>query len=536
MKRSIALLAFVAFLTGCSKSPLEGDVLYLALETSPNKLDPALVIDVAEGQICSLIYQGLVRFSPEGDVVPAAATNWEIEANGTRYIFHLDPRARFSNGTRLLAKDVKASFERVLSPTSNSPRKWVLDRIAGAAEFSRGTSESIAGLSSPDDSTIVIELREPFGPFLQLLAMPAAAIVPTGGGGAPSAAPPVSATAADDSGGELASRPVGSGKWKLDRWERGDFLELSPNPYHPGEPPRIKRIRYRIIPEAFTRIAEFEAGTLDILKIPQAELDRFLGDASRRDRIQSRPELRVAYIGLNNTRGPLKNPAVRRALNLAVDVDRIVDVLTGGHAVRATGAIPPGLPGYVKREPYAYAPTEAGRLLRAAGYGDGFEIDIWQRDSPEGNRVVEAVQGYLLELGVRVRVVKREWSAFKEAVSRGRVDAFFLDWYADYPNGENFLYPLFHSENAGGGGNRSFFHNTRVDSLIESAQRTVDRSTCTELYETIDGLVYDQAPWIYLFFPTSFVVVSPRVQGYTYPVLYLGEDFSQIILSAEGNS
>jgi peptide/nickel transport system substrate-binding protein/oligopeptide transport system substrate-binding protein len=299
--------------------------------------------------------------------------------------------------------------------------------------------------------------------------------------------------------------------------------------------PGVGKVRFRIIPEAFTRIAEFESGSLDILRIPHAELDRFLEDESRRNLIQTQSELRVVYIGLNNQKGPLADVRVRRALNMGVDVERIVDVLTGGHAVRAAGAIPPTLPGYVSRPPFPYDPARARGLIAEAGYADGFEMEIWQRESPEGNRVVEAVQGYLLELGIRVRVVKREWSAFKEAVSRGRVDAFFLDWYADYPDAENFLYPLFHSENAGGGGNRSFYSDPEVDSLIEAAQASLGPAGGSGGYARIDSLVFEDAPWLFLYFPRSFVIVSPRVQGYTFPVVYLGEDLSTVSFSLEGD-
>jgi peptide/nickel transport system substrate-binding protein/oligopeptide transport system substrate-binding protein len=535
----VILAACAAVLTGCSKAPPDVESLAVALETSPNRLDPALVVDVAEGQICSLLYQGLVRFSPQGVVIPDGASRWEIDQSGTRYVFHLDSRARFSNGEPVVSRDVVASFRRVLSPESRSPRQWVLDRIRGAPEFARGLSQTIGGLTAPDDSTLVIELEEPFRPFLDLLAMPAAYIIPEStpepgaqqGAGSERRGPaagvngPVGAT----------NLPVGSGRWVLAKWERGDFLELVPNPYFPGGVPPLRRLVFRIIPEAFTRIAEFESGTLDILRIPHAELDRFLTSESRRPYIQSQPELRVTYIGLNNGKGPLRDERVRRAINMAVDVDRIIGVLTGGHAARSTGAIPPGLPGYVKRAPYRYDPDGARKSLRDAGYPEGFDIEIWQRDSPEGNRVVEAVQGYLLQVGIRVRIVKREWSAFKEAVSRGRVDAFFLDWYGDYPDAENFLYPLFHSVNVGGGGNRSFFIDERIDSLIVESQRSLDAETGRRLCAFVDSLVYEAAPWLYLYFPTSFVVVSPKVHGYTFPVVYLGEDFSTVSKESKGD-
>ena len=538
--RAFALAAcfLLLFSAGCSRTPRESDALFIALETSPNRLDPALAVDVAEGQICSLLYQGLVRFSPRGEIVPDAAKSWSIANDGTRYVFRMDTRSRFSDGSRVSARDVRASLERVLAPQSLSPRKWVLDRIRGAPAFTTGRAASVEGISIPDDSTVVIELEKPFRPFLQLLAMPAAYVVKTTTSGDPAAAgkPAARDPAAAARAGGAETRPLGSGRWVLSKWERGDFLELVPNPFYPGEGPALGRLVFRVIPEAFTRIAEFESGTLDILRIPHSELERFLGDEARRRLIQSQPELRVTYIGLNNRKGPLSDVRVRRALNMAVDVDRIIGVLAGGHATRSAGVVPPGLAGHEPRPPYPYDPAAARRLLLEAGYRDGFDLEIWQRDSPEGNRVVEAVQGYLLEIGIRVRIVKREWSAFKEAVSRGRVDAFFLDWYGDYPDAENFLYPLFHSSNAGGGGNRSFFSDALVDSLIEESQRTLDDAACAGLYAAIDRIVFDNAPWVFLYFPTSFVIVSPDVRDYTFPVVYLGEDFSTVskIPRAEG--
>jgi peptide/nickel transport system substrate-binding protein/oligopeptide transport system substrate-binding protein len=213
---------------------------------------------------------------------------------------------------------------------------------------------------------------------------------------------------------------------------------------------------------------------------------------------------------------------------MAVDVDEMIGALAGGQGVRAGGAIPPGLKGYEERERYPYDVEAARRLLADAGYAEGFAMEVWQRESPEGTRILEAVQGYLKRVGVDVILVRREWSAFKEAVSSGRVDAFFLDWFADYPDAENFIYPLFHSHNAGGGGNRSFFDDAKIDSLIEAAARMVDESAGNELYGRIDGLVYDQAPWIYLYFPKTYYAISADLSGYRVPSLYLGNDYSSV--------
>jgi len=196
--------------------------------------------------------------------------------------------------------------------------------------------------------------------------------------------------------------------------------------------------------------------------------------------------------------------------------------------VPAHGSVPPALPGYRERPGYEYDPAKARALLAEAGYPDGLSLEIWQRESAEGNRVLEAVQGYLLAAGVHATLVRREWSAFKEAVNAGRVDAFFLDWIADYPEAENFLFPLFDTANQGGGGNRSRFSDPDVDRRLDATSRMVDPGARERAYAEIDSMVYAQAPWIYLYFPTSFHVISPHVTGYKLPSVYLANDFSAV--------
>jgi ABC-type transport system substrate-binding protein len=235
-----------------------------------------------------------------------------------------------------------------------------------------------------------------------------------------------------------------------------------------------------------------------------------LSDPSTIPRLLKRPELRVFYVGLNNPR--FQDVRVRRALNHAVNVPELARVLQAGEAIVAHGAIPPGIAGHRERAGYPYDPTLAKSLLREAG-AENLKLEVWLRESAEGSRVMEAVQGY--------------W----RAVSAGKVDAFLLDWFADYPDAENFLFPLFHSANRGGGGNRSFFSNPDVDRMIVDASRMLDPAARADACARIDSLVYAQAPWVYLYFPTTFHIVSERVAGYRLPSLYLGNDFGDVRVS-----
>lgn len=502
------LLATAVLAAGCGREGVSSPMLELALETAPNRLDPAFAVDVAEGEICALVFEGLVGFAPDGVLVPAIARSWEIE-DGRRYVFHVDPRARFADGRPVRAADVRESFQRVLAPATASPRAWVLERIRGAVDFRNGKAGDVAGIDARDDSTFVVELAEPFAPFLSMLALPAARVVDVASVG-------------------VGDVPVGSGPWVVSEWVRGDRITLVPNPHHARRAFGIEGVRYRVIPEPFTRIAEFESGTIDVLEIPDAEVSRFLNDTAVSSRLLKRPELRVFYVGLNNPR--FQDLRVRRALNYAVNVPELVRVLASGEAIPAHGAIPPGIAGHRDRPGYEYDPVRAKALLREAG-AENLKLEVWMRESPEGGRILEAVQGYWRAVGVDAVLVRREWSAFKQAVSAGKVDAFLLDWFADYPDAENFLYPLFHSDNHGGGGNRSFFSDPDVDRAIDEASRILDPAARAAACAAIDSTVYSEAPWVYLYFPTTFHIVSARVVGYRLPSIYLGNDFTGVRVS-----
>ncbi len=518
MKNCLNILAGVIFtfmfimIVGCSGEE-RPPVLQLCLETEPTTLDPIYTVDFSSGMISSLIHSNLVRFSPAGSLIPDLAERWKVSEDGSEYIFFLRP-SYFSNGSRVTSGDVVWSLRRLLDSHSSSPRWWVLKPVLGAKEYHRGGGWNERGIEVVDDSTMVIRLEEPAAHFLSLLAMPPAAVV--------------CREVVKKMGEDYGRNPVGSGVWKLSRWNVGESIILVPNSHYRGEGPRIEGISYRIIPESITRIAEFEVGNLDVLEVPRAELNRW-----RRGGVNLlyEEELRVVYIGLNNRREPLNNPDVRRALNMAVDVNTIIARVLFGGAEKACGVIPPPLRrGNPPDDIYPYNPDSARVLLEEAGYGEGFAMDIWQRENPEGGRVLESIQGYLSMVGIEVDLVTREWSAFKQAIVNGTPDAFYLDWFADYPDPENFIAPLFHSSNIGGGGNRARYCNPRVDSLIQSAAGVQNRIRRAGIYRRVEGIVYRDAPWIFLWFPVRYEVVSPRLKGYQIPVIFNGQDYTGIEL------
>lgn len=513
MKRvSITFITCFVFLllTACADVE-ESSLVRLALQTEPTTLDPAFSVDYSSGMLSSLVHANLVRYTPEGELVPDLAVGWEISPDGMTYTFHLAP-ANFSCGRRVRAPDVLFSFERLLDPETISPRWWVLGSILGAEVFHRKGVRPLQGVLAPDDSTIVIRLERPAAHFLGLLAMPAAGIV--------------CSSEAAASGAGYGRAPCGSGPWRLAEWREAEEIVLVRNEWYRGRGPVAEGLSFRIIPETMTRIAEFEVGNLDLLEVPRAELDLW---RSAGPPLLEGGELRVVYIGLNNARPPFDDIRVRRALNMAVDIEAIIANVLFGGAVRARGIIPAALRGSPHPgDLYTFDPESALELLTEAGYAEGFEMEIWQRENPEGGRILESVQAYLGRVGVRVRLVTREWSAFKQAVERGTPDAFYLDWFADYPDPENFLYPLFHSSNRGGGGNRTGYVNVSVDSLLGEASLCSDPEARWELYRRAEEIVYLEAPWIFLWFPTRYEIVSTRLRGYRMPVIFNGQRFLDV--------
>jgi ABC-type transport system substrate-binding protein len=510
--RAAILIAACAAVTGCAER-VDTPHLRLALETEPTTLDPAYAVDYSSGFVTSLIHANLVRCDPEGRIVPDLAKRWDISPDGRRYVFHLAGGC-FSNGTAVSAGDVVYSFRRLVDPATSSPRWWVLGPVAGAEDVHRGAGMDGLGVEAVDDSTVVVLLERPTAHFLSLVSMPAAGIVAAG--------------EISSRGEDYGRMPCGSGPWVLSSWRDGEALLLERNPHFGGAAPGIEGISLRIIPEPMTRIAEFEVGNLDILEVPRSELGRWRAAGARLMRAE---ELRVVYIGLNNEKPPFTDARVRVALNHAVDVETIIARVLFGAGRRARGTIPPGLRrGHEPDERYRYDPERARRLLAEAGYRDGFDMELWQRENPEGGRVLESVQGYLAAVGIRAKIVTREWSAFKQAVEQGGADAFYLDWFADYPDPENFLVPLFHSANRGGGGNRTGYSDRAVDSLLTAAGTCRDEGRRWELLAAAEGMIYRDAPWLFLWFPTRYELVSPRLEGYRMPVIFNGQRFLKVAI------
>jgi ABC-type transport system substrate-binding protein len=207
----------------------------------------------------------------------------------------------------------------------------------------------------------------------------------------------------------------------------------------------------------------------------------------------------------------------------------LLGTVLAGRGVRAAGSLPPGVAGYDStRAPYAYDPAQAKRLLAEAGYPNGFALKLWRTQRAELARLAQSLQQGLAAVGVRAEIVERDASSARAAVRKGEADLFLTDWWADYPDPENFNYPLFHSRNKGPGGNYAFLDDARLDSMIVRARTTTNEAEKVRLAREIDARVFELAPWIFLWFPVDVWAAQPDVRGWRFPLVFTGQRWTEV--------
>lgn len=506
-------ICVIGSLTGCEQ--IDGRSRHILIDSrdayDPRSLDPALSTDVPTGRAVSYVFDGLTRFNEDAEVLPNLAESWSVSEDGYTYTFRLRRGILFHDGSFFSAEDVEHSFRRVLDPATQGGRGWPLYPIAGATEYAAGRSETITGIRILNDSTLSVTLHEPLAIFPKMLAMPVAAIVPRN---------------IPENFGEA---PIGTGPWKFVEWKHDDYIKFVRNDSYHGARPLIDSLEVRIIPEPSTAVAEFESGRVDIVAIPPQETRTWEARDNAASLLISKPSLRLIYGAINTQRGPLKDSRVRQAINHAIDTRMILDRLMGGRGTIASGVIPPSLEGSSDdAAPYAYDSALAVQLLHDAGYPDGIDIELWCSQGEPFPRMAQTIQAYLARVNIRVKIVQRDASSMREAARNGTTDIALKDWFADYPDGEAFLYPLLHSSNTGVGGNVSFYQNSAFDSLVDLSRREQNDSLRSLLYRKADSLSFADAPMIYLFFYKEVFAVQSWLTGYEVPSIFNGQRWNTV--------
>jgi oligopeptide transport system substrate-binding protein len=469
----------------------------------PLTLDPAFTTDVYASSVVQQVFDGLVQFDADLNVIPSIASSWSASYDGMTWTFHLRQGVKFHHGRKVMADDFVYSFMRLLDPQTKSPHTWLLERVQGARKFLAGEAERVEGLRALDDYTLQITLAQPYASFISLLGMAQAKVVPR--------------EEVERLGLRFGRQPIGTGPFRFVSWVAGEEIILRANEEYFEGRPFLDRLHYRIFPahDLQTSLGAFEAGHLEDAKLPAHERQRLINEA--RYTFFRKPLLVTLFLWMNTRDVPLSNPKVRQAINCAINRSAINHTIRQNRFVQARGILPSGMPGYnPELLGYEYNLQRARQLLAEAGYPGGHglpALELWSSVvSPEAQAEHEAIRHDLQHIGIAVELYNAEsWKHFRTEILGKRPGAMYRSaWHADFPDPDNFLFPLFHSQSAN---NYANYSNPEVDRLLEQAQREVDDLKRLQVYRQAEALIMADAPTVNLVYYTFEHLFQPYVSG-----------------------
>ncbi len=485
-RMSLCLCASVVlFLAGCARKP-DPNTLVMVIESSPTNLDPRVGVDAQSERIDTLLFDSLVHRDDHFNLQPWLADSWEIP-NAQTYIFHLHHGVRFHNGQPLTARDVKWTFDSLLSGKIRSAKT--------------STYVPVDRIDAPDDYTVVFHLKEPFAPMLWNLSDGAIGIVPYG------------------SGDDFNRKPLGSGPFRFVRAQMDKEVVIERNPEYWAMPAKLQRVEFKVIPDATTRALELRKRSADIA------LNSLVADtvvALERDReltVTKSDGTIYAYLAMNLRDPILKDVRVRHAIAYAINVEPIIHYLLRDQARPAYSVLPPQHWAYdADVAKYPHDPTRARQILDDAGYRatNGIRFHLTMKTSTdESTRLLAAVlQQQLREVGIALDIRTFEFATFFADVTKGAYQIHSLRWVGGSNLDPDIFEHVFDSDSfAPKRANRTFYSNPRVDQLIREARGTVDQQKRKTIYDEVQRILAEDLPYINLWYLDNVLVHTNRVRG-----------------------
>lgn len=478
-----------------------GGVYRKPLLNEPRILDPVFLTEIYATIVAQQIFDGLVQFDGDLNILPSIARSWAASRDGLRWTFSLNRGIKFHHGREVTADDFVYTFTRLLHPQTASPRAALLSRIQGAKRFMAGTAAAVEGLRALDSHTLEITLEEPYAPFISLLGMPQVTVVPR--------------EEVERLGKEFGQQPVGTGPFRFVHWKPGQEIALEANTTYNEGKPFLDRIIYRIRPIHQGILAEFAQGLLEDTGVtePQPGLDL----KESRFQFLRKPLLTTIFLLINTQDPPLNDRRVRQAINHAINRQAINAAIRHNRHVQARGILPRGMPGYNPEAiDYPYDPARAKQLLIEAGYpaGQGLPpLELWT-SAKTATAVLEneAIKHDLAQVGIMVEIHTADnWQHFTSEILGKRPGAMYrYSWHADFPDPDNVLYTLFHSQSPD---NYTHYKNPEVDRLLEATRSESNYLLRMQAYRHIEGLIMADAPTVNLVYYTFEYLFQPYVRG-----------------------
>ena len=438
-------------------------------------------------------------------IVPSLAESWDISDDGLEYTFHLRQGVKFHNGNDFTAEDVAYTFHRMLTVEGGVNTEFI-DQIKGADELLAGETDTLEGVEVVDDYTIKVTLKEPFAGFLASISSPGVSIYDS-----------EATEAAGDQFGMDPAVTVGTGPFEFSSWSFNNQLVLTRNEDYWKGASKLPGVVIKIIPDTETQSMMFESGELDILDLDYAadSVDRFT--ETYPDQIVQGPRVGIVYFTMNFNKEPFQDVRVRKAVQMSIDRQAILDALYGGRGQVEQGIFPHGLIGFnPDQEEIKYDPEAAKALLAEAGYADGFDMEIAADSSASDTMTMalEIVSDQLAEVGIRAEIKNYDESTWLETRKSGELGSFISTWSADYNDPDNFIYTFFGNEEKTR--IRSInYPDTEVMERVAKARTIVNEDERLAEYKALEEkIIHEDAAWVPMFSRLHLFAVSKRVQGF----------------------
>ena len=489
-----------------ASEPTSGGVFRRRQWADPPTLDPHLTTDTTSSFVVVELFSGLVTLNTDLELVPDIAERWEISADGLQYTFYLRPNAKFHDGKPVTAQDFKWSIERAAAPETASPvADTYLNDIVGALDYIKGDATEISGIRVVDDTTLSITVDQPKAYFLAKLTYPTAFVVDR---------------ATVEAGGRgWTDNPNGTGPFRLKEYKIGERIVLERNEHFYREPAKVDTILLNLA--GGQSMAMYENDEIDITGVSLFDLERVLdpNEPLNKELVVAPPDFSISYIGFNTSMAPFDDPKFRQALNHAIDKELIATEVLSDLVVPAFGILPPGFPGYNENLVGLRHDKElAQRLLNESNYADAesrprIVITVPGTGGTIGLDLEVVIEMWRQVLGVEVEIQQVEWATYLEDLNDAKFQAYAgLGWQADYPDPQDFLDILFHTDSAL---NHGAYSNLELDAILERARTQQDPQARIAEYRRAEKLIVEDGAWVPLWYTGErHLLLKPHVDGY----------------------
>lgn len=508
LHRIVFVPVLLALLAGCGgDTSSSGDsILRRGNGGEPGSLDPALAQDIHAFNVLADLYEGLLTEGADGQLVPGAASSWEISDDGLTYSFRLRDDGRWSDGSPVTAADFVRGFQHVASPDTNSAYSFLLEPIAGFAAVKNGSvSPEGLGVEALGTTSLKIRLAAPAPQFLAVLSMPVTF--------------PLHEERERSDDYRSAEAFLGNGPYVLDAIEHDQLIRLRRNDqFRDTGSVAIDVVEYLSVVDLFAELNLYRADDLHITNsVPGEQFERLVREYPGELRVA--PTLATYYLAFDLSEPPFDDPKLRKALSMVVDRDTLVRLLARGESP-AYALVPPGTASHLPPDDTWQSLgrearlSEARQLYKASGYGSDKPLEItYLYDAGDVHeRIALAVSAmWQDELGVEVRLEKLEWMYFLDSRDeRNRWDVMRFSWFGDYNDPMTFL-ELFRSDSSQ---NLPRYSSAEYDALLNAGAFANSPDERRRLLSQAEGIFVSDHAIAPLYFYVSKHMVKPEIQGF----------------------